>query len=63
MRRHYPLRDLVAHKEAELSRAVREFKKLDNASPAREKAEALIETLSEQRDQLRRILRDSEMAK
>ena len=41
MRRNYPLRDLLAHKESELTQAVREFKKLPSDAPGRGKAEAL----------------------
>lgn len=65
MRKYYPLKDLLAHKEAELTRAVREFKKIGpDASPrARTQAEEVLETLSEQREQLRTLLRASEAAK
>lgn len=63
MRRNYPLRDLLAHKDAELTRAVRELKKLPEDAPGRDKAETLVEMLSEQRDQLRNILRDSELTR
>jgi chromosome segregation ATPase len=61
LKRTYPLRDLLAHKEAEIARATRELRSIDDGSPAREKAEDIVSTLRDQRDQLRAILKDSEI--
>jgi hypothetical protein len=60
LKRTYPLRDLLSHKESELSRAMRDLKAIQEGTEARKKAESIVATLSEQRDQLRSILAEAE---